>query len=739
MRLFYFVARKISYTFAVAFITVFGGWVGITFAFFLGTSFLITTQDYLVSLILKWLPVAAGTVTVMHYVQFGMLTPLGIPAFQASLRAINRYLYGDELDRSIGDDELKRLYVHVAELPVVNLVTTFFYIVLGPAFMVLYIYIEMKQKGTFDPDLFRVLARITGIAAVVIWILYSMSTYLLSEIITGYERATCFNELRRRGIAVEPRVLSGIRLKFGFFVILLMITLLTFAAVVEKSRFLEQASLVIILAYFLFAVVVAMLLMGINANSILRVLNEMHRVSRAIAAGTDVEFKVISVDREFSAIEQGMVEMAAEIKEYRRNLEAMVEQRTEELQGALSDLKAKDDLIQKQLDIAGTIQRGILPGKIDDWNELKFSTRYIAMEKIGGDFYDVYRLSDNKLGLLVADVSGHGIPAALLTTMAKISFGNACLKYDSPRRIFQDVNQDMLEHVKTQDYLTCFFVAVDDEYTLSYANASHQKAMLLRTGEGKVELLDTNGLFIGAVEEARDTYEEKSTRLNYGDRLLLYTDGIPEAINERREDYSMDRLERVALKNREMPLEDFTNSIIEDVQRHIGGSSIVDDITLVVMELRRDEAVEIVKSAKKLVDGSKYYEAIDFLERGLRLYPDNTKLLYNLAKNYFRVNNFGRTVESILKYVAADKRNKYAYYLGGAAYYQMMDYPNSVKFLEESLRIDQNFVNAHFALGMSRKKTGDRSEALRCFERVIDLEPDNKAALMEVAGLRKGE
>ncbi len=243
---------------------------------------------------------------------------------------------------------------------------------------------------------------------------------------------------------------------------------------------------------------------------------------------------MLSLDKEFSAIEFGFVEMAREIREYRKNIEMKVEQRTAELQGALADLKERDDLIQKQLDIASTIQRGILPGRIDDWNELKFSIRYIAMEKIGGDFYDVYQLRGNKLGLLMADVSGHGIPAALVTTMAKISFSNACNKHDSPRRIFQEVNQNIIDHVKTQDYLTCFFLAIDEDYTITYANASHQKAILLRAGVESTELLDTNGLFIGAIEEARDTYEEKTSKMKYGDRLIMYTDGIPEAIDAER-------------------------------------------------------------------------------------------------------------------------------------------------------------------------------------------------------------
>ncbi len=737
MRLFYFLARKINYTFALAFLTVFGGWVGAVFGYFLGTSFLLSSIEQINVLIIKWFPWVIASVTAFHYMQFGLLTRMGVPAFLKPLRMINKNFDGGILRDEIGDDELVALYGHVSDLSLYNMLTSVFYALLSGILLITVVYADMQFSGTFDPMVFRMMVKIIGIATVVVFILYGMSTYLFTEIITGYERATCYNALLARGIVTYPRVLSGVRVKFSFFLILMVLALLTFTALMEKSRYFYQADITAVIVYLLVAVLTMVFLMSVNSSSILRVLKEMSRVAREISTGGDASFRVLSLDREFSAIEFGFVEMAREIREYRKNIELKVEQRTAELQGALSDLKERDDLIQKQLDIASTIQRGILPGRIDDWNELKFSIRYIAMEKIGGDFYDVYQLKGNKLGLLMADVSGHGIPAALVTTMAKISFSNACNKYDSPRRIFQEVNQNIIEHVKTQDYLTCFFLAIDDDYTITYANASHQKAIMLRSGVESTELLDTNGLFIGAIEEARDTYEEKTSKMKYGDRLIMYTDGIPEAIDAERREYSIERLQSVVVKNRSLPLEDFTSAIIEDVQRFIGSAQVEDDITLVVVELARDAAVDIIKNAKKLVVGTRYYEAIEHLERGLSLYPENRKLLYNLAKNYFRVNNYAKTIECIQSYIAGDKRNKFAFYIAGAAYYQMMDYANSIEMLEEAIRIDQNFANAHFALGMSHKKKENRVEALRCFEKVVNLDSDNKLALFELNELRK--
>ncbi len=737
MKFFYFLARKINYTFSLVFITVMGGWIAGVFGYFIGTAFLVSRDDVLLDYMIKWLPWSVALVAVHHYIEFGLLSGIKIPAFYRALRTVNNNIMGDEINPAISDGDMRQLYAAVSELPLYNMIAAVYHAVLAEVFLVLFIYIDMKTSAMFDLDAFKQLIKISGVAVMVLWILYGMSTYLLTEIITGRERATCYNELRRRGIMVNPRVLIGINFKFSFFVILMMLTLVTFAALIQKGMYFHEFDITTMVAYFVVSVLTAVLLMMVNTTSMLRVLNDMKRFSIAVAGGGQHKFEVLSLDREFSVIEFGLMKMAQEIDEHRKNMEIKVEQRTMELQSALSDLKERDDLIQKQLDIAGTIQRGILPGKIDDWNELKFSVRYIAMEKIGGDFYDIFQLKGNKLGLLVADVSGHGIPAALVTTMAKISFGNACLKYDSPRRIFQDVNQSLLDHVKTQDYLTCFFLAVDEEYNIWYSNASHQKAILLRRDEGKVELLDTNGLFIGAIEEARDTYEEKSVKLNYNDRIVLYTDGISEAVDEQRREYSLERLTDAVRKYRQLTLEDFTSAIIDDVQRYVGNTPVEDDITLVVLELARDEAIDIIKSSKKLVNDGKYYEAIDYLERGLKLYPKNRKLIYNLAKTYFRINNFSRAVESINEYLQYDTRNKYAYYIAGAAHYQMLDYQRSIEMLDEALRIDQNFVNALYAQGMAYKKQGVKADAIRCFERVVNLDAENRMAEYELSELRK--
>ncbi|OHD70156.1 MAG: hypothetical protein A2W19_05040 [Spirochaetes bacterium RBG_16_49_21] len=732
MRFVKFLAKHVSYTFAVAFITVMVGWILGIVGFFWGTSFIIISSEKLSTYLAQWLPLAVALPTLLHYVEFGLLMPLKVPAVFKPLRNINR-AYEAELE--IPAEDLPPVYGYFTDLPMFNMLAAVFNITLTAIIIIGFSFFEYRFRGGYSFAEFQALLKISFLTLLFTISLYGMSTYLITETLTNTERSELYNKIIRSGVRMKPRALIGIRIKFSFFVWLMVITLVAFAALIEKAGMLGEYNILVIGIYFIVSVFACILLMQITTHSILRILKDLIRVTRVIASGGTARYEVLSLEREFTAIEYALMEMAWEIDEYRRDAEGKVAQRTEELQEAMASLRGRDDQIQRQLDMASVIQRSILPGKIDDWNELKFAVRYLAMEKIGGDFYDVNLLKDDKIGIIIADVSGHGIPAALVTTMAKMSFGNTGTKFDSPKKIFQEVNQNILDHVKTQDYMTAFMLSIDEEYEVVYSNASHQKAILLRAESGSIELLDTNGLFIGAVEDARDTYDEKHTKLEYGDRIILYTDGIPEAINAERAEYTNARLEQMIVKNRHLPVEEYADSIINDVRRFIGNAQLVDDITILVVELVRDEAIDIIKRSKKLISSHQYNEAIALLEKGLALYPDNQKILYNLAKNYFRLNNYAKTIEIIQKYIDNDKMNKYAYYIGGAAFYQIAEYNRAVSLFEKAVELDQSFVNALFALGMSYKKKGDELNATKSFEKVVTIDPDNKMALFEIKSI----
>jgi len=734
MKLFYFLSRNISYTFSVAFFTNIFGWLAIIFSYFLASSFLLISYDKITNHFFQWLPLIFLSFSFIYFVFFGFFTPVKIPALMKRHRRINT-LFSRNLKAE--DAYMKNSYGDFSDLVMNNTSSSVIIIVATGAVMTVMAFNSFFITGNFTLIEFKSTVKVIALASVVATLLLGMATHLLTENLTNNERAELYNELLKKGVKIKPHSLIGVNVNFYFFVIIMFIILFSFVALLERLRMDAPGNILILAVYLAGSILLGLILARVNANSILKILNDMSRVTREIASGKRAGFQVLSLGKEFSSIEFALMEMAWEIEEHRRNLELKVQERTDELEKAMTSLRIRDDQIQKQLDMASVIQRSMLPDRLDDWNEIKFSVRYNAMEKIGGDFYDIFQLKDNKIGVIIADVSGHGIPAALVTAMAKISFGNAGVLYDSPRRIYQEVNKNIIEHMKTQDYLTCFMVAIDDDYNVTYSNASHQKAVLLRSESGEVEYLDTGGLFIGALEEARDTYEEKFTTLNYGDRIILYTDGIPEAQNIEKKEYSNDGFEKSILAHKDKDLEEYTESLIADVRDYMGEMGSIDDITLLVIELVWDEAVDVVKSSRKMVAAHKYLEAIEVLENGLERFPGNQKILYNLAKNYFRVNNYSKAVQTIEKYIEKDRKNKFAYYINGASYYQMMDYKAAVDQFNMAVAIDQNMVNSLFALAMSYKNLGDYDSAVQIFERVINIDSDNKMALFEIRQIEK--
>lgn len=733
MRGFYFLARNISYTFAVTFfISIFGLIEGL-FSYVIASSFIMISYAKIVKIFIQWLPPIFLLTMFIFYILSGFLTPINIPAILKRHRRINK-VFRNNLKTD--NELLKETYGDFSDLVMNNTTASVIFVITTSLAMTAVCTWKFYFTGEINFSESVIVLKMIFLSTIISMIVFGMTTHLLSEFLTNNERAELYNEILRKGDMIKPHVLFSVRLNFNFFVFIMIIILFTYAALFERMKSFSSNNF-LILVFMLIAVLSALFLARVNSNSILRILNDMARVTREIAAGKRAGFRVLSLGKEFSSIEYALMEMAWEIDEHRKNLELKVQERTEELEKVLNDLKIKDDQIQKQLDMASVIQRSILLTKIDDWNELKFSVKYNAMEKIGGDFYDVFQLKDNKIGVLIADVSGHGIPAALVTAMAKISFGNAGYQFDSPKRIFQEVNKNIIDHMKTQDYMTCFMAVIDDDYNITYSNASHQKAIIFRKETGAIELLDTNGLFIGALEEARDTYEEKTTKLEYGDRLILYTDGIPEAQNKNREEYTNDRFEKSILNSKDLSLEEFTDALLRDVHSHIGEMGAIDDISILIVELVSDAAIDLIKSSKKLVNSHKYLDAIELLENGLESYPDNQKILYNLGKNYFRVNNYNKAVQTLDRYIKKDKKNKFAFYVNGASHYQMMDFKSAIENFISAIQIDPNMTNALFALGMSYKNLGDYDTAIQTFERVINIDADNRMALFEIKQIEK--
>ena len=194
--------------------------------------------------------------------------------------------------------------------------------------------------------------------------------------------------------------------------------------------------------------------------------------------------------------------------------------------------------IQKELEIAKRIQLSILPPAFPASDHFRVAARYVPMTSVAGDFYDFLVSQSGKAGLLIADVSGHGVPAALIASMVKMAANSQRDDAGHPAQLLSGMNETLCGNTQNQ-FVTAAYAHLDAHTgELRYAAAAHLPLLLLR--DDKVASIEENGLMLALFSSA--TYTSTTQQLKAGDRLLLYTDGIVEAENANQEQFGYERL-----------------------------------------------------------------------------------------------------------------------------------------------------------------------------------------------------
>lgn len=247
------------------------------------------------------------------------------------------------------------------------------------------------------------------------------------------------------------------------------------------------------------------------------------------------------------------------------------------LKSVYGELYDKNLQLKKELDIAKRVQQFIIPKEFSHIPYPSVSGRYLPIEDIGGDFFDYYPLPGGSFGFLIADVTGHGIPAALVMTMAKMIFSIYAPRFTSTRELFSIVNDQMSGLLLDTQYITSFFVIYNNKNkTISYTNAGHTRALFYRSSKRKVLALDTTGYFIGLSKNTK--YEEKAIQIEPDDKLFLYTDGITEIKNFHGEEFGEHRLAQFIADKHEIKNDLFCDALLEEIKTFAPLENRVDDI-----------------------------------------------------------------------------------------------------------------------------------------------------------------
>ncbi|MFW5799625.1 MAG: SpoIIE family protein phosphatase, partial [Spirochaetota bacterium] len=345
------------------------------------------------------------------------------------------------------------------------------------------------------------------------------------------------------------------------------------------------------------------------------------------------------------------------IKEYNEHLEDMVEQRTSELNKVNKELKQINRAMLEELKMAQRVQESIIPNvkNLPHIGRLNYGSDYTAMENIGGDLYDVIRVGRNSCGLLMADVSGHGVPAALITTMAKVSFNSNSRWGLTTGEICNSINDELYDFIGDLEYyLTAYYGIIDLETGIfNYTNCGHHPAILYRKRTGEFIKLDTDGFFIGAFSKVE--YETGEVQLEEGDRILLFTDGIIEARNENKEFYEYERLMKYLNDNSHLPTDVFVDNLIADVNEFCGDEPADDDRAVLYVEfvskVHKGKSSGIDKSLKidaKIEKEDKTSSTKHTIEGESKYNNKEFKELYNNSLDYLRNNKYEQALNVLI-------------------------------------------------------------------------------------------
>ena len=240
--------------------------------------------------------------------------------------------------------------------------------------------------------------------------------------------------------------------------------------------------------------------------------------------------------------------------------------------------------IETELETARQIQSSILPASVPELANLRIAASYYPMTAVAGDFYQFVQSDKNHLGILVADVSGHGIPAALISSMIKVAMQAVAMHAEDPAQVLAGLNRILCSEAHGH-FASAAYVWIDVENRNAlYSAAGHPPLLCWRNSQREIQRIESNGLLFGVEPDA--AYPVCSVAVEAADRFLLYTDGVTETENAAGEAFGDRQLERVVRDYRLQPASELSSQVLTELQRwRPAAMSQQDDVTLIVVDI----------------------------------------------------------------------------------------------------------------------------------------------------------
>ncbi len=243
--------------------------------------------------------------------------------------------------------------------------------------------------------------------------------------------------------------------------------------------------------------------------------------------------------------------------------------------------------INNELEMAREIQLSILPHEIPKIRGLGIAARYLPMNSVAGDFYDFILVDEKRVGILVADVSGHGLPAALIASMLKVALSAQTAHASDPARVLNGLNHSLCGKFKYH-FVTAAYIFVDmEKHIMRYAAGGHPPLLLWQAATASASEIVQNGLLLGMFPQ--ETYSSVEIAVQPGDKAILYTDGILETSSPSDEDYGIGLFKEFLDFQHHLDANAFADLLLDELagwSKHAKGSHQKDDITLLAIDFQ---------------------------------------------------------------------------------------------------------------------------------------------------------
>jgi len=241
--------------------------------------------------------------------------------------------------------------------------------------------------------------------------------------------------------------------------------------------------------------------------------------------------------------------------------------------------------LESELELSQLVQRSLLPQRVPSITGFDIAAFSRPAQIVSGDYFDFLQFKNGTYGLVVADVSGHGVSAGMVMTSLQMAFQTLTSENSSPSAVLDRINHIYLHNVNFTNFVTVFFASLDpNTRVLSYANAGHNPPLVYRPETDKMIWLKPTGAAVGLMEHFN--LQPAKFQLKTGDILLLYTDGVTEAYDPQgNEQFGFNRLAGVIQHNKDLPADGLTNKIRETLTNYTQGALLEDDVTLVVSKV----------------------------------------------------------------------------------------------------------------------------------------------------------